>query len=143
MDALHTAFNWLDHNRYMAVAVVLAVSLAIWLVGCQPMTQSVLHSDQTVTANELEREAAIIDGEIQVKLKALELARADIERQVALRAQAVEILGGLATAASTGTFTPAAGINGAITFLGLIGLGAVADNRRKDKVIANGSKPAK
>jgi len=143
MDMLHKALKWVDQNRYMAVAVILAVGLAVWLLGCQPMTASVRHPGEQVTAVELEREAALIESDIQAQLKALEMARADIERQVALRAQAVEILGGLATAATTGTFTPATGINAGLTLLGLIGLGAVADNRRKDKVIAEKSAAAK
>lgn len=135
MDVLHKVLNWLDHNRYLAVTILLTAALSVWLVGCQPMTGSVLKPGEKVTAVELEREAVVVQADVEAKLKQLELAQADIQRQVELRTQAIQILGGLAETATTGTFTPATGINAVVTLLGLIGLGAVADNRRKDKVI--------
>jgi len=132
---MHTVTGWLDHNRYIAMALVMVAVTAVWLVGCQATTESVLQPGSQIGRAELEREAAEIVADFEAKSTALELAQADLERQEAARAAAVQVLTGLAASAASGTLTPAGGINAAITLLGLIGLGAVADNRRKDAVL--------
>ncbi len=135
MDILHKATTWVDHNRYVALVGMIALATVIWIVGCQATTESVLHEGTQVTKVELEREAISIVAEYEARVATLELAQADIERKEAARAMAVQVLAGLATSLASGTVTPASGINIGITLLGLIGLGAVADNRRKDSLL--------
>jgi len=136
MDGLHKVLKWADHNRGLAIALALAVLLAAWFAGCQPRTESVLNPGEKVTADVLQREAIVVKADYEAKLKAFEVAKADLERQYALRQQIVGVVGALGQTAAGGGLTPAAGVAGAIQLLTLAAAGgAVYDNRRKDKVI--------
>jgi len=141
MDGLHGVMKWADHNRWLAAALVVACLVCVGFVGCQPKTQSVLNPPQKVTHDVLQREAAVVESDYTAKLKAFEIAQADLERQYALRQQIVGVVGALGTAAAGGGLTPVAGIAGAIQLLTLAAAGGLAmDNRRKDKVIKSDKK---
>ena len=136
MDGLHSLLRAIDHNRWLVVALLIAVALSGWLIGCVPKTASVLDPGREVTAVELDREAVVIQARAEAELRQLELARADIQRQAELRAKIIEVAGSLGTAAVAGQISPAAGIAAVIQVLTLAAAGgAIADNRRKDKVI--------
>jgi len=147
MDALHAVLNWLDHNRYLAIGLLVAVLLSAGIVGCQPTTASLTTPGEKVTATELEREAvtvgadlakrgASLEADVAAYNAALAAAAADIERQYAIRAAIVETVGSLGVAAAEGTISPAAGIGAIIQLLTLGAAGGLLlDNRRKDKVI--------
>ena len=138
MDGLHAVLKWADHNRWLATFLVLALLCAVGFAGCQPKTQSVLNPPQKVTADVIQREAAVVESDYEAKLAAFEIAQADLERQYALRQQIIGVVGALGTAAAGGGLTPAAGVAGAIQLLTLAAAGgALVDNRRKDKVIKN------
>ncbi len=142
MDGLHSLLKAIDHNRWLVVGLVLAAALSGWLIGCAPTTASVLDPGREVTAVGLEREAVQVQAEVEAKLQQLDLARADLQRQAELRAKFMEIAGSLGTAMAAGQVTPAAGVAAVIQILTLAAAGgAIADNRRKDKVI--GRKPSK
>jgi len=150
MDFVHKTLNWADHNRWLVAAAIIGIALSVALIGCQATTQSVLHPETQVTAAELDREALTVQMEAELALKKLEgqtqqlkLAKADIQRQQELRAQIVGIVGAVGTAAAEGAVSPASGIAAAVQLLTLLALGgAVLDNRRKDKVIADATPPA-
>jgi len=136
MDGLHKALKWIDHNRYLSTALVVALLIAVAFAGCQPTTQSVLNPGEKVTAVELQREAAVIKADYKAKLKSLEVAKADLEQQYELRQQIVGVVGALGQTAAGGGLTPTAGIAGAVQLLTLAAAGgALVDNRRKDKII--------
>jgi len=134
---LHSMIKWIDHNRYLAGVILVGLTITVLLIGCQPMTTSVLNPPKQVTGAELQREAVIVSKDAESKLQQLELAKADIERKLELRARLVEIAGGIGQAVTSGTLNPASGIAAALQILTLAAAsGAIADNRRKDKVIA-------
>lgn len=137
MDVLHAALKALDHNRWTVLGLIAALGLCVALLSCQARTLSVLNPPAQVTSSELEREAAQIHAETEAKLKQLEIAQADIRRQVELRARIIQTAGAIGTAAAAGTVTPGASIAAVVQVLTACAAGGLyLDNRRKDKKIA-------
>ena len=137
MDVLHKLFTWLDHNRYAALGITLAVVGTVWLGACQPMTTSVLNPPAKVSGTGLEREAAQIASDYDAKIKQVALAREDLAAQLVIRQQIASTLGSVATMAATGQVDVTNIIGSAITLLLVVGGGGLLiDNKRKDGVIA-------
>ena len=154
VDILHKILKWVDHNRGLVTALLLAVMLSVWVVGCQPKTTSVLDPHQKVTAAELQREMAIVsrdlskreamiaqmqaalEAEAQEKSDAIAAAIDDLDRQIAMRKQMITAIGAMGQSLAAGTLTPAAGINGVVSLILLLGAGGLGvDNLRKNRVI--------
>ena len=157
MDLWHKITNWLDHNRWTALALVIAVAVAAAVVGCKPTAASLLNPGEKVTAQQLEVEAAVLqarldtrhagieaeaaeyEAEVTAAQNRLEIARGEIAEQVELRRKAIETFAGIGTAVSQGEISLPA-IIGGLSQLALAGIavGTVADNRRKNKIIKAG-----
>lgn len=154
-DLLHTILTWLDHNRYLALSLAAALALSGWLVGCDPKTTSLLSPQQKVTVEQLGREVitvqanfdkraallkqeeAAYNADVKSANDSIDLAKADIAKQVALRTQLVEVAGGIGTAVATGGMTAPAAIGSVIQILGLLAAGGLGlDNLRKNAVIS-------
>ena len=147
MDVLHKLLNVADHNRWLVVGLVAAVLVAAALIGCEPRTVSLRTPGERVTAAELEREAVAAAAELEARQAelaaaveahnaAVAAAEDDLSRQIELRRGIVEAVGAVGAAAAGGTLTPAAGVAAMVQVLTLgAAAGAVADNRRKDRVI--------
>jgi len=92
-------------------------------------TQGTLSPGEKVTRPQLQAEAAALTAKVEAGF-------ADLDRQDAYKRRITEALSGAAMAATQGTLSPATTI-AAVTNLALLGLagGAVADGRRKDKLI--------
>jgi len=144
MDTLRSTIQWTNRHRYAALMMVVGLAVSAWLIGCDATTASVLEPNKQITRPELQRETvtiqaeyeralAVLQAEYEAKAKALAAADVDLSRQEEMRAKVAGILTGVAQAAAEGGMTPAAGINAGLTLLGLFGLGAVADRRRKTK----------
>jgi len=112
----------LRHNQFVALGLVIVVCLGIWLIGCDSKTTSPFNPDKQVTRPQL-------NNDVETIMKDLELAYADLDRQDLFKQKVFEI--GLA-AAQGGTINP---VGAGVTLLGILGIGAVADNRKKDAVI--------
>lgn len=162
-DIVHTALNFVDHNRYTLVSVlvfVLAMGLVVHLTGCQATTAGlVARADGAVaqvSRSEFQRQALIgekdfavqrieLDGQIaafneEVKTFNERVAAGldDLQRQDEFKQQLLETIGLIAVSATEGTLNPAALVPIGIGLLGgALGLGTSADNRRKDKVITD------
>lgn len=154
MDLLHTVVKWAEHNRWLVLSLVVALALSSWIIGCQPKTTSLLDPDKQVPAATLEREAVVIEAGLAkqvatlrqleaaynadvVKMNAsIEMAQADIKRQVELRLKFIEVLGGIGSAVASGGLTAPAAVGSAVQVLTLLAAGGLAfDTRRKSKVI--------
>ncbi len=154
MDLWHAVTNWVDRNRGVAFGLLLSVLACLCLVGCPITTTSLRDPGQKVTVAELEAEDIALTAGLEkrkVGIEAdlasynvdvhahnakVEAANADIERKAEWRAKIVETIGGIGTAAATGTLTPEAGVAAVIQLTTLFSaLGLAYDNRRKDKVI--------
>jgi len=160
MDVLHKALKWVDHNRGVTAALVLAILLCVALVGCPVTTASLVTPDKDVTVTEfegevitlsaqLDKDAAAIDAsltqhniDVEAFNQRVDLGQEELTKKVELRTTVVNTIGGVGTALVSGTLTPQAGVAAVIqiaTLLAAVGLGY--DNRRKDKVMAD-AKPA-
>lgn len=157
MDIVHNVTNWIDQNRYKALAIVLVASILMYGIGCQSKTASLVDPAKKVDRVEYAQEAAQVQADL-TKEKALALAAidaynaqaeateakilagmADLEHQEKIKAELFNLAGSVLTQATSGAgVSPASVIGTAITALGLIGgVGAIADAQRKDKIIAS------
>lgn len=116
----------LRHYQGTIVAVVVCALLVVWGFGCQVTTENPFEPGTTVTAKEL-------NIEVEAYAKKAALAYEDIDRQEQIRSAILDA--GLAYAQGGGV-NP---IGVASTLMGILGLGAVVDNRKKDAVIKSKS----
>ena len=118
---LEKARKVLSHNQFLAVAIVVVICLGIYLVGCESTTISPL-SGKSVTRSELK-----IENDTYVAK--MGLAVEDLDKKDLFKQKFFEI--GLALAQGN-TINP---VGAGVTLLSILGLGAVADNRKKDSII--------
>ena len=112
----------LRHNQALAVAVVIAICLGVWLIGCESSVTSPINPPKKVNRLQL-------DAEIDRLVVDIDTAIEDLNKQDLFKQKIFEI--GL-VAAQGGTVDP---IGAGVTLLGILGIGAVADNRKKDSII--------
>lgn len=137
MDVLHGLLKWCDYNRGLVVGIVIGLALCIGFASCTPKTGSLFTPGKEVTSAELDREIITLEAQV----KAAEAAKEDLQRQYELRAKIAAIAGGLGQAAATGVVSPETAIAGVVqAFTLCAGIGAIADSRRKNKVIAAAKK---
>ena len=156
MDILSKTLKWFDHNRYTAILLLCFVAVVggvFGTVGCQSSTLS-FSGDEKVTRHEFTIEANQANADFDkhaVELQAaiekhnadvnafnarVNLGLDDLQQQDEIRQQVLTSLSVVATDVAAGAFNPASLILPGVGALGLaLGIGASADNRRKDKVI--------
>lgn len=152
MDVLHWVFKKIEHNRGVAMAVVLIFAMCCY-VGCEPTAISPI-SGKDVTAEQLEQEVRLANvgytkraseldamdeqlvAEMQSTTEGAELARDIIVRKHERRATWINGLGEITIGLATGQITPinAAGAIAGLAMTALAG-GSIYDNRRKDRKI--------
>ncbi len=109
------------HNLGLTWGGVLAILLAIMLIGCEMEVMSPI-SNTMVTEKQLAIEVSGVNSEVELakeKLVKLGMARDKIANVAIILAEG-------------GTLNPLLFVT---SLLSLIGIGAVADNRTKDKII--------
>lgn len=116
--------NIFGHNRFMAIAMSLAMVFGLYMFGCESQVSNPFNPVEKVTRAELQIE-------VDRYLSKVDLATLDLDKQDAVRQELARIGTVLATG---GTVNPTGAIMG---ILSILGAGAVVDNRRKDKVIKN------
>ncbi|NOQ21600.1 MAG: hypothetical protein GQ565_02970 [Candidatus Aegiribacteria sp.] len=114
------------HYQGTIVALIVCVALCAWGLGCQVTTESPFDPGTKITQAELEIEVGAYASKVT-------LAYQDIEKQQAIRKAILEA--GLAYAQGGGV-SP---LGLASTLAGIMGLGLVVDNRKKDAVIKSKS----
>jgi len=123
------------HNQGVALSLIAMVVIVIWTFGCEPKVESMLHIGKKVTRPELELEVSEetrrLQGELELLVKRADLKYADLAEQEAIRQKLFEFA---AITAEGRTVNPA-GVVGLL--FSILGVGAVIDNRIKDKVIKN------
>jgi hypothetical protein len=153
MDLFHRIVRWIDHNRWNVLCLIVAAAIVVTGIACRPRTRS-LTGDNQVTYEQFEAEAIEKAGTLAEQRTALSAAvqafnaraetfqqqvrrgREDLERQAKIHAQLIELLGGAATGALSGNFSPQAFIVPGLSLLAAaFGVGKTLDNRRKDRVI--------
>lgn len=122
----------LRHNQLLAVALVIVIVLGAWLVGCHSTVRSPFNPDRRVTRPQLLLEWDKYAGEVQLAIE-------DLDRQDLFKQKLTQLS---IAFAQGGTIDP---LGAGITLLGILGLGAVGDNLKKDSIIKtmqNGQKSA-
>ncbi len=112
------------HNSGLAIFTLICI-IALVIYGCDSTVKSIL-TDRKVTRAELHLE---LEQEVARLTLAAETAIANLDRQDAIKSKLFEI--GIVVA-SGGTVNP---VGIATSIIGLLGVGAVIDNKRKDNVI--------
>lgn len=160
-DLIHKLLKFIDHNRYVVSFAVVALVLVLSVSGCQATVASPI-SGESVTKAQLTAEAKARRVELRQKAEKakqayeaelstieaegekldlqLEPAYAEIERRQEAVEKALGVAAGVVRTVGgpyTDLLISAIGIGGL-----MIGGGAVADNRRKDKVIRQQKEPA-
>ena len=165
-DVFHSLAKWASYNRGLFLALILGGVLSGMLWSCAAKAPSLLDPKARVTAAEFEREVVTVkntfdkraadlraaetglNADIVAANQKIALAKEEFQRQEAIRAKVVEVLGGLGSVAASGGMTGPAAAGAAMQVLTLFaGAGLYYDNRRKDRVIrdakTNGAPPEK
>lgn len=127
--------KWIRHNQGLFVALLICGGLMVWTFGCQSKVTSLTQPGIMVTAEELslelEAESLRLQAELDSLIKRAELKQQELARQDAIKQKLFEFA---AITAQSGGFNPA----GLLALAGgILGFGAIVDNRLKDKVIKN------
>lgn len=152
-DYVHKLANWLDHNRYLALAIIVVAGMAVFVTGCQSTTRSLMVEGTKVARVEYSQEielvraqlqgqiaraeaaVAAVNAEIEAFNREAEIGVADLDTQDAARLKILAISETIATDLLTGAFTPLSAIPLIFGGLGVLGVGAMANKLRQDKVI--------
>lgn len=150
------------HYPSTTVMAILCIALVVWMAGCESKAESIVRPGEMVTATELamevESEAKRIDITTTSKVAMLQAEidrilaegiletnnmdlilqkrQAQIERQDEFKNTVLEI--GLAYASGQ----PVNPLGVALTLAGLLGVGAIADNKIKDRIIKSKEPPS-
>lgn len=127
--------TWIRHNQGVFAALVISVGILAWTFGCESQVGSLKEPARLVTRPELALEVEQLTRDLENRLdilhKEAELKFAKLDRDDEIKRKLLEF--GM-VAAETGTVNPA-GLIGLVA--GILGIGAIVDNRIKDKVIKN------
>ena len=129
------AAKWISHNQGSFLAFMVIAGIGIWLIGCHSQVSSIkepaLRVNRAELKIEVDSEIARIEAELSLIMKQAELKKKDLDRQDAIKQKLFDFA---AITAEGQTVNPA-GVVGLL--FSVLGIGAVIDNRIKDKVIKN------
>lgn len=132
---MQNLWKWISKNQGVTIALVLVAGLMYWTIGCESKVSSLVDPTKQVNRAELlievEGETARLLGELDQLARLGQLRSDELDKKDALRKQLMEFV---AISAATGGVNPA-GV--AAMAFSIMGVGAFADNRIKDKVIKN------
>lgn len=162
-DILHRGLKWIDHNRWLVLCVIIALTAVGGLVGCKAKTAGLVAPDvvtrpvferqvvqvgQQFTARRIALTAEIdtLNTEIAAANANIETGRGHLDRQDEFRAGIVKFVGGAIADAMAGTVNVGGLVTSGLLLLTAgAGIGRAADNARKDAKIremkANGGTP--
>lgn len=124
-----------SHNQGQTSAIVIVAVLVLWIYGCQSKVSSLIDPSRQVTRAELEIEVERAlkkpDADLDLILKQSKIKIAELDRQDEVKMALVDF----AAITAEGKKVNPAGVAGLI--FSVLGVGALADNRIKDKVIKN------
>lgn len=124
--ALEKIWRTIRHNQCLTLAVVICSAIGYWAYGCESMVESMKTPGRMVNRPQLQIEVDTFLAETKLKFE-------ELNRQDAFKRQLFEYA---LVIAEGGALNP---VGVAVSLFGILGIGAIADNRRKDGVI-NGLK---
>lgn len=124
-----------SHNQGTFIAVIVILGISVWVFGCESKVSSIIEPTLQVTRAELkvevDQEIRRLEGELEYIAAFSQAKVSDLDRQDAMK----EKLMNFAAITAEGTTVNPAGVVGLL--FSIFGIGAVIDNRIKDKVIKN------
>lgn len=127
--------RWIRHNQGMAFSILLIIIVGVWTFGCESQVLSLLKPGLKVNRQELNLEIAVerqrLEAALSNLIKSAELKHQKLDQFDAIKEK---LLNFAAITADAGTVNPA-GVVGLL--FSVVGIGAMLDNRLKDKVIKN------
>ena len=124
----------ITHNQGLCAAIIVTIAVFAWTFGCQSKVNSLVTNEKVTRPEltlELKAEAKRLEQQLDNLRQEAELRFMELDRQDEIKAK---IFDAVSVATEAGSFNAA----GLITLVGsILGIGAVVDNRIKDKVIAN------
>ncbi len=132
---MQAVMKWVRHNQGVTVSIAICLVLLIWSFGCESKVESLVKPGVKVNRAEFALEVQELSRDPETDPDWLwgraQLGFESLDRDDAVRQKLFEFA---ALSASTGGVSTA----GVITLIGsILGIGAIADNRIKDKVIKN------
>lgn len=125
----------ISHNQFSTLAIVVCAVLVLWTYGCESKVGSILEPSLRVNRDELQvevdQEIRRLEGELEHIVAKAQAKVHDLDRQDAFKAKLMNF----AAITAQGTTVNPAGVVGLL--FSIFGIGAVIDNRIKDKVIKN------
>ncbi len=130
----------ISKNQGVFVALVVIVGMLIWGFGCQSQVTSLTEPSLKVTRAELkveiDAEIMRLESELEILMRQAALKVQDLDRQDEIKQKLFDFA---ALTVANNALNPAGAV--ALGF-SILGVGAVIDNRIKDKVIKNRPKKA-
>lgn len=127
-------WSTISHNQGILTAAVVVFGLVFWAYGCESKVQSLVTTKQVTRAElttELDTEAQRLSAQLDALQKTAATRFQQLDGKDAIKAK---VFDAVSVATTTGGFN----LTGLLTLAGsVLGLGAVVDNRIKDKVIKN------
>lgn len=125
----------ISKNQGTFAALAIMFGMMIWTYGCTGKVSSLTSPSKLVNREELNLEIATetkrLEGELEVLIGQAKIKNAELDRQDEIKQKIYEFA---SISAQTGTVNPS-GLVGLM--FSVLGIGAVIDNRIKDKVIKN------
>lgn len=128
-------WTWISHNQAVFVALIISCGLMCWMFGCQTKVTSLIDPSKRVTEEELNVELETETQRLFLVLDTL-VMNAEVKKKWFARQREIKqkLMDFALLASQGGTLNPS-GLVGLVA--GIVGIGAVIDNRIKDKVIKN------
>ena len=119
---MRSIWKYIRYNHAAVIGSVLSLVAVVWAYGCQTTAVSISNPPSRVNRAELH-------AEVEAYLALAKLRFEDMDRQDNLKST---VFNTVLNYIETGTLNPVAV---ALTLWGIVGAGAVVDNRRKDGII--------
>ena len=119
---MKTVWKVVKHNYELIIMILVAILLAFWAFGCEPKVHSLNGSNRLVSREEL-------TCEIDAFFEMSKVRIGELDKKEKLKEELIEQL---TVFGETGSINPIGVIS---SLLGLIGAGALLDNRRKDALL--------
>ncbi len=137
---MNKMLEWIRHNQGQTIALVVILGFSMWIWGCDSQVSSITDPAFKVTRAELQREVSSLVSEYERDIATIQLSISQTQEQAADKTEKLDQLDkvkqtvvnlGLVVAQG-GTIDP---FGAATTLLAILGIGAIADNRKKDGLI--------
>jgi predicted small lipoprotein YifL len=121
------------HYQNTVISILLALLLLVFLIGCQSKAPSMLDPDEQVTKSVLEEEFKFLSAQINADI---DMLRIEYQKRLEEIARKEQLKAAFSEAAAVMSRSGEMNPIGIVTLiLAVLGVGSIADNRKKDGII--------